>query len=181
MDLRTNITSRLGLCRITGRLKRVSLVFSHNPLLDADSRLGDVGRLDAHTHHLVNVSECQQPSMAGPSTVNLPVLPPSLPPATPAGPTAIPYPPAAPYWGCKCLLRLRSRFECLPARLDSPLPTTSSIAAGSHRSGMYDQLQSAPNSSDQWPRPISVGKGKARATEYVPLTIRPAADDNTSE
>jgi len=120
---------------------------------------------------------------AGPSTAPYPARPaelPSPPLATFTGPTTTPSPVPALSWGCECSSCLRSRLNCLPTRLDSPLPTDMYTATGNDRPGMYNQPPTEPDLRSQWPYPTSVGKGKARATDHFP-PARPSTTGDTSE
>jgi hypothetical protein len=138
--------------------------------------LDDVHGFDALGQQHMNVPESQGPSIAGPSTVPYPVRPaqsPSPPPATFTWPRTTPSPVPTLSWGCKCSSYLRWGLDHSPTSLDSPLPTTLYATAGNN------QPLTGKNSSGQWPYPTSVGKGKTRATDHLP--IRPSTTGNTSK
>jgi len=156
---------------------------SHRPLLTQCSTLitvlDDGFGLNALGQRYADAPENAEFSTAGPSTAPYPARPAQLPspPATFTGPSTTPSPVPTLSWGCKCLSSLRSSLDCLPIRLDSPLPTDTYAATGNDRPGVYDQPLVAPDLRDQWPYPTSVGKGKARATDHPSPTYPSTTGD----
>ena len=126
------------------------------------------------------VPESQRSTVSGPPRAPspLPIVYPSLHfPATFAGPTTTPSPIPTPSWGCKCSIYLSPRRDCLPARLDSPIPSTSYTAVRDNRAGTYNQPLTGPNLGGQWPYYTSVGEGDARATDHFLPTHPPSTGD----
>lgn len=136
--------------------------------------LDDVVGSDALRQRCHNIPEYQQLSMAAPSPAVQQIQPPYLPPATIVGPAIIPSPVSIPLRGRKRLLYPQFRLDHSPTRLDSPIPIAAPIVTGSCWFGEYGQSLKMQNYGGQWPYPTSVGKGKARATEYPTTTT----DDN---
>ena len=137
---------------------------------------------DEPTQQTVYTHEPAGPSMAGPSTIPLPLLPfqqPSHLPATFAGPRFTSFPVPTTSWR-KCLFYLRTGRDCLPTLLAPSPPSVSYPDAGNYSSGSYNQPLAAPELRGEWPYQTPVGKGKARATAQLPSPY-PQSSGNPSE
>lgn len=135
------------------------------------------------TQQTVYTHEPAGPSMAGPSTTPLPLLPyqqPSHLPATFSGPTSTSVPVPAAFWR-KCLFYLRSGHDCLPTVSAPSPPSVSYLNAGNYSSGPYDQPLAAPELRSEWPYQTPVGKGKARAVAQLPSPYSPWSGESSEQ
>jgi len=160
----------------------VSLIEAYRGLWTGCSTLIPVSD-EVNGFNMLGNESTDAPERAGPSTglyTDRPAQLPLPPLATFTGPIAPPVPTLS--WGCKCSSQLRSRLDCLPTPLDSPLPTETYTCTGNDWSNVYsDQPPAVQNLYGQWPHPTSVGKGNARATDDIMTPIHPITTGNTGE